>query len=164
MNKKDLLEYCRAMGFPDPESIVRSELEEGIPQAARHTFLKGAWDMIVSDDDLSWIDAMEKASPPGSNEPYAGVSHAIRKLKKEGADLRAVAEIVRGMQAEFLFRLTYMMSDSGSVAGSGGKVSWGLFEIDEDEDPDREIGMLHESVLGTDPTGREMRPRDTEKG
>jgi hypothetical protein len=35
-----------------------------------------------------------------------------------------------------------------------------LFEVSEDGTPGRPIGGLHESVLETDPTGREMRPKD----
>jgi hypothetical protein len=38
-------------------------------------------------------------------------------------------------------------------------VSWGLFQLDEEGNPLAPIDFLHESVLGMDPTGREMRPR-----
>jgi len=38
--------------------------------------------------------------------------------------------------------------------------AWGLFQLDGDGTPVPPcIGGLHESVLETDPTGREMRPR-----
>jgi hypothetical protein len=39
-------------------------------------------------------------------------------------------------------------------------VGWGLFEVSEDGKVGRPIQGLHESVLQTDPTGREMRPKD----
>jgi hypothetical protein len=38
-------------------------------------------------------------------------------------------------------------------------VDWGLFLIEESGVPGARIAGLHESVLETDPTGREMRPR-----
>src|SRR5689334_12456879 len=104
-NKAELLELCREFGLRDAEALVRSELEEDIPQVARYTFLKGAWAGIVADGDLSWIEKEEGMNPPGSKRPYAGIAAALRKLKAEGADMHAVAEVVRGMQAKLLFRL-----------------------------------------------------------
>jgi hypothetical protein len=39
--------------------------------------------------------------------------------------------------------------------------AWGLFRVGETGDPIQpRIGGLHESVLETDPTGREKRPRN----
>jgi hypothetical protein len=163
-SKTELLQFCHAMGFRDPEGIVKSELAGDIPQLARHTFLKGAWDRIVPDSDLSWIAEQEDASPPGSNQPYAGVADALRKLKKEGADMQAVAEVVRGMQAQFLFHIAYQLSDSDCVEGNDGSIGWALVELSDDGELGREIRSLHESVLSTDPTGREMRPRTWKKG
>jgi hypothetical protein len=164
ISKCEFLLFCRQMGFPSPDAIVRSEVEEDIPQLARHTFLKGAWAGIVPDDDLSWIGEQEGSSKPGSKQPYAGVADAIRKLKAQGTDMRALAEIVRGMQAQLLFHIAYQLSDPDSVAGNDGSIGWALVEASEDGEFGREISGLHESVLGTDPTGRDMRPRDWKMG
>jgi hypothetical protein len=41
-------------------------------------------------------------------------------------------------------------------------MAWALVQIGDDGDVLGNIGGLHESVLETDPTGREMRPRDCE--
>lgn len=163
-NKTELLELCRELGLGDAEALVRSELEEDIPQLARYTFLKGAWSQIVADGDLAWMDEQEQAGPAGSTQPYAGVGAALRKLKKEGADMHAVAEIVRGMQAQLLFHIAYQLSDSDSVGGNDGRIGWALVEIDGDGVVGREIRSLHESVLATDPTGREMRPCNAKTG
>jgi hypothetical protein len=38
------------------------------------------------------------------------------------------------------------------------RVNWTLFEVDDDGEPLHAIDALHESVLDTDPSGREMRP------
>jgi hypothetical protein len=158
--KDELLDLCRRMDLPDAEALVRSELSENIPQVARHAFLKGAWAGVVPDGDLSWIENAERANPPGSNRPYAGVAEALRKLKKEGADVAAVAEIVRGMQAQLLFHISYLLADPDSVAGNDGTVGWALLEVSEEGEVGRAIDGLHESVLSTDPTGREMRPKN----
>jgi hypothetical protein len=152
------------MELPDPEALVRSELTEDIPQVARYAFLKGAWAGIVPEDDLSWIENAERANPPGSNRPYAGVAAALRKLKKEGADMQAVTDVVRGMQAELLLHIAYQLSDSDSVVGNDGTVGWALVEVTEEGEVGRDIRSLHESVLSTDPTGREMRPKKADGG
>lgn len=39
-----------------------------------------------------------------------------------------------------------------------GELGWGLFQTDAEGNAVAPIGGLHESVLETDPTGREMRP------
>lgn len=46
--------------------------------------------------------------------------------------------------------------------GRGEEVRWGLFQVDDDGPPIAPLAGLHESVLETDPTEREMRPRTTE--
>jgi hypothetical protein len=79
-----------------------------------------------------------------------------------GASREDIAEIVRVMQWELLFALTYLLSDSGKVQYPSKKlprVRWALFEVDENDEPLHTIPGLHESVLGTDPSGREMRPK-----
>ena len=70
------------------------------------------------------------------------------------------------MQYGVLFSICYLMDDSEAAIADLenpspelSEVGWGLFETDEEERPLRRIGGLHESALGTDPTGREMRPR-----
>jgi hypothetical protein len=40
------------------------------------------------------------------------------------------------------------------------QVAWGLFEVDGEGNAGRSIRGLHESVLETDPTGREMCPKN----
>jgi hypothetical protein len=73
---------------------------------------------------------------------------------------------VRTMQYEILFSICYLMDDP-HPATEGlenappelSSVGWALFEVDDQGHVGRPIGGLHESLLGTDPTGREMRPR-----
>jgi hypothetical protein len=74
------------------------------------------------------------------------------------------------MQAELMFSLLYLLGDAGqiqdvvpaSVWPDLECIDWGFFELDARGAPRRGLGGLHESVLETDPTGREMRPRTTE--
>lgn len=144
-------------GALDPASWAASEIGEDIPQLARYLFLKGAWECVVEADDPSWIQAYVERTPEGSNEPHAGIGHALRRLLASGADLGDIHEVVRGMQAVAMGEVCYLLADPSVVEGND-VVSWELFELDEDDCPARVIGGLHESVLETDPTGREMRP------
>jgi hypothetical protein len=69
------------------------------------------------------------------------------------------------MQYGLLFDVCYLLDDPYSaLEGIEGLppelegFSWGLFEVDDEDRVGRPISGLHESVLETDPTGREMRP------
>lgn len=103
------------------------------------------------------MDRVIAQTPVDSNAPFAGTAHALRRLLDAGADRSDLQTVVRGMQAELVFDLCYLLADPGVVEGND-IVDWGLFELDENDEPGREITGLHESVLETDPTGREMRP------
>jgi len=63
------------------------------------------------------------------------------------------------MQWELLFGLCYLLDDPGDVEDEVKDMAWGLFQVDEDGRPIAAISSLHESVLETDPTGREMTPQ-----
>ncbi len=158
MNKDELTSIFASLGADDPESWADSEVSENIPQLARFMFLKGAWQRIVTDDDTQWIDNVVLNVPPDSNDPYAGAAHAIRQMIDAGVSKSVIAQLVRATQAEFLCDLCYMLADPSSVEGNDGYVDWSLVELDADGNPARHINGLHESVLETDPTGREVRP------
>ena len=165
MNNDELTEIFRRLGAFEPESWAASELNEGIPQLARFMFLKGAWDRIMPDDSTSWIDNVVSACPPESNDPYSGTAHAIRRILASGASKSDIAQLVRNTQAEFLFNLCYMMGDPGAVDGNdSGYIDWTFVERNADGSLGRAINGLHESVLETDPTGREVRPKRQDGG
>ncbi len=159
MNKDELTEIFRNLGASEPEGRASSEIDEGIPQLARYVFLKGAWDRIVTEDDTSWIDNVISDVPPDSTAPYSGAAHSMRRMIAAGVSKSEIAQLVRSAQAEFLFELCYMMDDSGAVAGNDDLVDWAFVELGANDNAGRHIGGLHESVLETDPTGREVCPR-----
>jgi hypothetical protein len=66
------------------------------------------------------------------------------------------------MQWELLTSLLYQLDDPGAVEYPSNKlprVGWALVELDDNDEPKHVIDSLHESVLETDPAGREMRPK-----
>jgi hypothetical protein len=88
-----------------------------------------------------------------------------------GAEPRDLTEIVRVMQYMTLFTVCYLIDDP-DLALEGLKevpeeiraVNWGLFEVYAQGELGRRIPALHESLLETDPTGREMRPDGPKRG
>ena len=78
-----------------------------------------------------------------------------------GASREDIVDLTRGMQARLLFDICYLLADPSILESSVEDLGWALVETDEDFEPTGEtISGLHESVLDTDPTGREMRPRN----
>ena len=149
-----------ALGASDPRGWAASQVEEGIPQLARFVFLREAWRCITPENDTKWIDAAIEAFERDPTAPYAGAGRALKRLRALGADDRDITDIVRANEVELLFRLCYLLADPGIVdhpAAQG--ITWALVQLDEEGEPMAVIDALHESVLETDPSGREMRPR-----
>jgi hypothetical protein len=158
---KQLTEYFRALGARDPETWAKSQTEEGIPHYARFVFLQHAWTRVVAEDDTTWIDSLIQRSERRPRDPGAGIGPALRRLLDSGAARQDIAEVVRVMQWHVLAALTLQLDDPSVVAYPTRdlpRVNWTLFEVSEEGEPLRSIDGLHESVLDTDPSGREMRP------
>jgi len=133
----------------------------GIPQLLRFLFLKHAWSKVIPDGDKTWIDREIIEAQAHPDRPYAGLGLALARCRAVGVDPEDLTEIARCLQAEMIFRVAYLISGPLYEPGMGW-ISWGLFEMNDDERPiGPQIGGLHEDVLQTDPTGREMRPRSS---
>lgn len=159
MDEKTLAAIFRKLGARDPEGWAKSQVEEGVPQLARFLFLRQAWRSVVAEDDPKWIDQAIARAASHPKEPYAGVGISLASLRKRGATDAEITDLVRGMQAELLFHFCYLLDDPGDVEPDVANVAWALVQTDEDGNVLNTVGGLHESVLETDPTGREMRPR-----
>jgi hypothetical protein len=162
ISKLKLTELFRKLGAEDPESWASSQVEEGINQLGRFLFLRQAWREVISEDDHSWIQANINHSEKDPLAPCAGIGPALQRLLDKGVDPQDITDVVRIMQYHLLFRLCYLLGDPGDLEPEVEHIAWALVQIDSDtgEIVD-EISGLHESVLGTDPTGREMRPRNS---
>jgi hypothetical protein len=159
---QELAAHFRVLGAVNPESWASSQIKEGIPQYARFIFLRQAWGSVIADGDTSWIDPQIQAAERHPRAPGASIGPALKRLLAAGANRQDIADVVRVMQWQILARLTYQLDDSGCVdypSKDMPQVNWQLFETDEDGSPLHPIDALHESVLDTEPTGREMRPK-----
>jgi hypothetical protein len=159
-NRKELTELFRKLGAPDPEAWAASQVEEGINQLGRFLFLRQTWREVLGENDVSWIQGQIGISEQNPSAPCSGIGPALQRLLEKGADPQDITDIVRTMQYQLLFRICYLLSDQGISEPELQDFSWGLFQLNSDGEIDGIINALHESVLETDPTGREMRPRD----
>lgn len=158
---KGLTALFRKLGAPDPEAWASSQINDGTPQLARYLFLRQAWRHVVAEDDSRWVDRLIESAENNQDQPYAGAGLALRRLRARGATDEELTDLVRGMQAECLFNLCYLLEDPAIDEAEASEVMWSLVQTDVDGNIVGPIRGLHESVLETDPTGREMRPRPT---
>ncbi|MDX6749463.1 hypothetical protein SH611_06565 [Geminicoccaceae bacterium 1502E] len=157
--EETLTEIFRKLGACEPEQWARSQIEEGVPQLVRFLFLKEAWQEVLPDGDISWIDREIAQARKSPEEPYAGLGAALARCRAAGADDADLSEIFRCAQAQMLFSLCYLLDCPHPPPEPAEDVCWALFQVDEEGRPvGPPVGGLHEEVLSTDPTGREMRP------
>jgi len=147
------------LGAPDPASWARSQINEGFSQLHRFLFLRQAWSHIIPDEAAGWIKNHIEEAEKNPVAPFAGMGSALKRATAAGVTSEDLTQIARGVQAELLWQLCYMLDDNGIREADLKEIGWGLFETDEEGKPGAPIYSLHESVLGTDPTGREMRPK-----
>lgn len=124
-------------------------------------FLSQAWEQVVQEDDSRWIDDAIARTANNPNEPYEGLGAALRRSLVAGVCRNDLNDIARCLQVRVLFNIAYLLDGRAYPQEGFEHIEWGLFRTGEDGNPlTEQIGGLHESVLETDPTRREMRPRD----
>jgi hypothetical protein len=161
-SQKSLTALFEKLGAPEPESWATSQATEGIPQLLRFLFLREAWRYVQDENDHSWIERAIERAKQHPNEPYAQVGGVFARCRAHGVSDQDLTDLTRCNQAAMMFHMCYVI-DSGpeDVPEDLEDVAWGLFRVNASERPvGASIDALHESVLATDPTGREMRPRD----
>lgn len=155
-----LTEVFRRLGAVDPKSWARSELEEGIPQLAHFVFLRQAWAGIVDERDVSWIEESIEDGKDAPNTFWGRLGAALELMKERGVPAEAIVTVVQTMQYQLLGELCQLLDDGGSSSPINAgddwpRVSWGLFQLDEEDKPLAAIGGLHEYADCDDPSGRE---------
>jgi hypothetical protein len=107
--------------------------------ATREEFLRLLWDDTINGSiSDAWIDNTIAASKKDPNAPFADAGPALERLLAKGPDRRDLYLAGRSAVYEAVFSLLYALGDPG---------------IDGDD-----VSMLHESLLGADPSGKEGRP------
>lgn len=134
-----LIEKFRAAGCPDPESWASSEINEGFAQFAGFIFLRELWKLVTPEGSREWLRDLDLPNDDGRG----GVK---RRLKESSASIEDLTALVRAAQIKAVRGVAYLLDGYAPEGGLVEEVSWGLYELDEDFNPVREIDGLHESV------------------
>jgi len=124
-------------------------------------FLRGLWKSIPDEDDASWVQRV--AQLPVTSEPLGDFGEIVREMLQKGVSAAAIARFAKLVGYETAFGICYHLDDPhASYEGFGDKpqeVAWGVFSLDPATDePASPLEGLHERLLSSDPTGREMCP------
>jgi hypothetical protein len=157
---EELAEVFRSYGADDPEELARSELEEGIPQLATFSFAKALWSCVFDEDDDHWIDQEVERAKDGPNDPCAQIGPALQEMLSKGVSRRAIVDLARVVQYGLLSRVVSVID--GSRVADVPVRSWKLYQTDEEGYPIAAIHGLRDMLPRLDPTGREMRPRESD--
>jgi hypothetical protein len=111
----------------------------GRVMASREDFLAQIWAEAIN-EPLSgqWIDDAIATSERRPDDPFADTGRVLERLLAAGADARDLSLLARAARYAAAHRVLYMVGDPG-VGGD-------------------ELTMMHEELLGADPSGREGRP------
>jgi hypothetical protein len=159
-SNEELVALFRGLGAHSPEDWVQHLPEDPSTHLARYMFLKQAWDSVAQEGDTKWMDDAITRSEQHPDEPYAGLGQSLQKVLAAGVPREDITELARCLQAGMLFRIAYLLDGRSYPVKGLEHIDWALFRTDEEGNPTKDqIAGLHESVLETDPTRREMRPR-----
>jgi hypothetical protein len=107
--------------------------------ATRAESLEQVWKQIINPPmGESWIGDAVARFERTPDEPFADLGPALKRLLASGADRRDLCLIARHASYEAAFQVLYMLDDPG---------------VDRDDNK-----MMHEELLGADPSGRDGRP------
>jgi hypothetical protein len=152
-----LTEVFRQAGALDPELWASSQLDEGINQLGRFSFLKSITSEWLKEGDLDWVTnrIQHNYSEPG--DPCSQLNNALEEMLDRNVSREAIVDLIRVIQYETLF---HVCSTIDRTYVSDMPVNkWSLYQLDNDNNPGEVINGLHESLLEFDPSGNEMKPR-----
>jgi hypothetical protein len=157
MNERELTNLFQKLGAHEPQSWAHSQITEGIPQLARYVFLRQAWRLVINPDDRSWIAEIRNLDCVGAGNDVRPI---LDRVITTGVKVDDLTTIVRIMQWRLLAGLTVLLDQPWDLDSeiTQDDMWWGLAVVDRNDNPLVPLDALIESVLETDPTGREMRP------
>lgn len=138
------------LGVLDPEQWAEAELAGNLGNLPGVAFLRQAWSEIPRSNDIAWLESWIHYARRQPAE--ANIVSAYERLVSLGASQEDLVLILRGVMAQFLFRLCYLLDDNSLTDEELGEVArWGLYHENDVEDPVRRLGCLHELVFSVDP-------------
>ena len=106
---------------------------------SREEFLTLLWEEIINPNmSEEWIEKSIKEAKKHPDAPFSDDGTALENLLSLGANKKDICLLSRSAAYDAVFTLLYMLGDPG-VEGN-------------------DIEMLHETLLESDPSGKEGRP------
>ena len=157
---RQLTEVFKQAGAQNPELWAASQLDEGINQLGRFSFLKAISSTILKEDETGWVDSQLSNGFPNSDIPGSQIVAALKEMVEKSVSKEAIIDLIRVIQWETLAHVCATIDGIYELETPISK--WGLFQLDDDYNPSEQISGLNESLLEFDPSGKEMRPRNSE--
>lgn len=160
LNKDDLnslKEIFRQAGAKNPEMLASSQINEGINQLARFSFLKTITSEWLKEEEVNWVDNQIEFNYSNPGEPCSQLPKALKDMLDKNVSRETIIDLVRVIQFETLLHVCSTI-DKSFEADTPVK-NWSLYELDDDDNVKNSIIGLHESLLEFDPSDKEMRPR-----
>lgn len=140
----------RKVGARDPEQWASCEVDENLGNLLSFVFLRQMWNEIPSSGDAAWLRTWMHGAR--DVESAKDLVTACDRLMQAGASPGDLVTVIRGALGQFLYRLSYMLDDNSVEDEELREAArWGLWEEDEDMQPVRRIGCMHELVFEADP-------------
>lgn len=92
------------------------------------------------------------------NRPFGEVPGIVRRLIADGVDRRDLQRLARWVAYVTVFEIINRVDEGYDPNLAEDLPGWRLMEVVGEEVTGRDVGGLHESLLQTDPSGREGRP------
>ncbi len=165
-----LIRVLRRLGDTDAEARVQADIAGDAPEVASFLLLHRLWSGTIDGyrKELSWIQRAMNEAEKTPSTPFADAGAALQRMLNIGVPADDIGTLARFIAYTAVFDLLYVLDfgchtelfyqlrdkDRDCLPG------WVLMEKDllEEVLSGREIGSLHESVLGAGPTGQEGRP------
>jgi len=125
-----LTEIFRQAGALEPELWARSQLNEGINQLSRFSFLKGITSEWLKEDDLDWVNnrIQQDNSKPG--DPCSQLPKALKEMLDKNVSKEAIVDLIRVIQFETLFHVCSTI-DRTYETDTPVK-DWSLYQVDQE--------------------------------
>lgn len=128
------------------------------------SFAAGVWACIPDQEDASWVHRV--AGIAGSDKPLGDFGPIIKEMVDKGVSPETIARFAKIIGYETAFSMCYLLEDPqasiDAYSEAEGDIAWGLFRTDPESDaPIEPMGGVHEVLLSMDPSGNEMRPKNS---
>lgn len=149
MNKKEeYLETFRRIGVINPQQWAEAEVQEGLGNIPKAMFLHQAWSNIPKENDITWLETwMASARRAGESDVLA----ALERMINAGTSKNDIVLVIKEMMARLLYDISYLVDDPSIEDEELEHIAWGLYEENEDMEPIRRMGCVHELVYDLDP-------------